>query len=670
MLWGEHSLHFNFSLEALLVLLGLLGLGVPAHILGGQHHLEVLLWVTADTDTKVLDQDAEDIGGDEGGQRGSDVDGLEAQVQAGQQDGDGLLLEPGEHDGQGKVLDLALQRAGQTHGDLHRGEGVVALAHVEDAGDPSVANVAQVEVVQAVLAAADGEDDGGGGKLGHQLGVVGALALEAVAAADDEEAGDVALLDLLDDGGGHGEDGVVAEANRVVHGALDADGVGVAEGLGLRVEALGSLGGRDQGIEVDVLHGVANVGHVLPADGASGEDAGSVGLVGLRDAVGGHEDRAGEVRELDGLAHPGATEVTDQVLEGVEVGVGVAGQHLTVGVDVDAQGLRLLEEALQDDEVVARHEDALTGGGHVGHLGDGGHTEGLVGVAQQGHGGDVDLAGLEAHAQALAQVEALVARHQVQGAVDELVDLLVLLVVHQAVVGVGGDALEAVDQHLGDTRGGLSVGVDEAAQDTDVLALVDEGLDVAGRLALIHGGHRDGGLLDGSLARGLAGLLVSHAGLGAGTAHVLENHDEALGVEVDVGQGGEHGVQSQAVQLVHLGRVHQSQLVEVEAKDLAAVDREVLQGGDLGGLAADADLGAATALEGLLALEAEHVALAHAGRQRLGALRRARVRLDQVLRVEVSREVVLVVALGAAHRADVEAGLAQTALHKERHAAA
>eukprot|EP01084_Bolivina_argentea_P262776 444515_1 len=668
MLWGEHSLHFNFSLEALLVLLGLLGLGVPAHILGGQHHLEVLLWVTADTDTKVLDQDAEDIGGDEGGQRGSDVDGLEAQVQAGQQDGDGLLLEPGEHDGQGKVLDLALQRAGQTHGDLHRGEGVVALAHVEDAGDPSVANVAQVEVVQAVLAAADGEDDGGGGKLGHQLGVVGALALEAVAAADDEEAGDVALGDLLDDRRRDGQDRLVAEADVVARGALLANGVGVGELGVVDAVALGGLRGREQLREVDVGDRVADVRDALPADGAGRVQAAAVRLVRLREAVGRHQHGSGEVRELNRLAHPRAAEVGDKGAVLLEVGVRVGGEHLAVRVHVDAEGLRLLEQRLQDDEVVAGDEDALAGLGLHGHHRGGGDAERLVALVQQSHRPDVDLAGLQQALKRLAEVELLLARQQVQRAVHELVDVVVLLVVHQAVVGVCGDTLQAVHEHLGDAGRGLRRRVGEAGEHTDVLAALHERLHVRERVVL--DGHGRVGLLLRRHVLGLAQRLVLAARLVRHHLQLAGDRHEARLVEVDVGQRREQRVQRVAVRLGVLLGAHQAELVHVEAEHLRLLHRQVLQGRDTRRLAAHADLVAALALEGLLALEAEHVALAHAGRQRLGALRRARVRLDQVLRVEVSREVVLVVALGAAHRADVEAGLAQTALHKERHAAA
>ena len=51
-----------------------------------------------------------------------------------------------------------------------------------------------------------------------------------------------------------------------------------------------------------------------PGHQAGGEDAALVGLVRLLDAVGGHQDRAGEGVELLALVLPGAAVVADQVL--------------------------------------------------------------------------------------------------------------------------------------------------------------------------------------------------------------------------------------------------------------------------------------------------------------------------------------------------------------------
>ena len=83
--------------------------------------------------------------------------------------------------------------------------------------------------------------------------------------------------------------------------------------------------------------------HPRPADQAGGEDAGVVALLGLLDAVGGHEDRAGECVELFSLVLPRASVVADQVLVSLQARVGEARKHFAVGINVDALALCLLE---------------------------------------------------------------------------------------------------------------------------------------------------------------------------------------------------------------------------------------------------------------------------------------------------------------------------------------
>ena len=102
----------------------------------------------------------------------------------------------------------------------------------------------------------------------------------------------------------------MAETDGVGLGALLTDGVWVGEGLLFGSEALALQSGVDDGLQVQAGHVVAKVGDAFPTNGASGEDGVAVGLVRLSKAVGGHEDRAGEVRELNGLTHPGTTKVT------------------------------------------------------------------------------------------------------------------------------------------------------------------------------------------------------------------------------------------------------------------------------------------------------------------------------------------------------------------------
>ena len=96
-----------------------------------------------------------------------------------------------------QVVDAHLEGVGQGQRHLDGRVGVVALAHVEQPGD--AVDGAQVLVVEAVLAAGQGQDDRVGGGLLHEPGVVVAARLGAVAAAHQEEVADLAGLDQLDD---------------------------------------------------------------------------------------------------------------------------------------------------------------------------------------------------------------------------------------------------------------------------------------------------------------------------------------------------------------------------------------------------------------------------------------------------------------------------------------
>ena len=124
------------------------------------------------------------------GQARPQADILDAQVKQRQQDGHGLLFVPGADDGQGQVVDPHPEGVGQGHGDLHRGVGIVALAHVQEPGD--AADIAHFLVKEAELAAGQGQDHAILGHLLHELGVVVAGGLGPVAAAHQEEVADAA----------------------------------------------------------------------------------------------------------------------------------------------------------------------------------------------------------------------------------------------------------------------------------------------------------------------------------------------------------------------------------------------------------------------------------------------------------------------------------------------
>jgi len=120
-----------------------------------------------------------------------------------------------------------------------------------------------------------------------------------------------------------------------------------------------------------------------------------------------------------------------------------------VRVDVDAGALGLFQQRLQVQEVVAgdQYPRSLP---HAGEdAGRGGIAEMLgVGLLKQLHGPIVDHSGLEDHVPMVLGGEVHVGQGLEQRLVHEGVDLLVPLAQDAGMVGVGGDALQPIDEHL------------------------------------------------------------------------------------------------------------------------------------------------------------------------------------------------------------------------------
>eukprot|EP00047_Mylnosiga_fluctuans_P010859 m.18297 g.18297 ORF g.18297 m.18297 type:complete len:532 (+) comp3326_c0_seq1:416-2011(+) len=491
-----------------------------------------------------------------------------------------------------RTVNIGLEGVGQRGGDEDRAVRVVALAHVQHARERRVRDHAELSLVEAVLAAAEGEDDRVGGRAQREVAVVVALALVAVAASDHKEVLDVALLDGLDDLTGQRENGVVAEADgdRLL-GALDAL-------LGKALHALGLLDDCREvlGIAVDVRH-------LGPADSVGGVDAVRIRLARLDQAVGGHDDGAGELGELKLLELPRATVVADKVLVLLQAGVAVGGEHLAVGVHVHAGALGLLQQLLEIVHVVAGNEDALPG--HGGDLdGRGDWVSELRRVALVEHLEDVEVgrADIHGHADELAGVGC---RHPGKQLLHLRVHRCVLLAQQARVRSVSSNALQAVDNHL--LQGGHLLAILRLVRKHAArLGLLQQPARVRAvhvpvrrrRLELLR---RLAGLL-ASILVGLAG--VSHESCGLGQQLRLE----ILLVEVDIGQGRKQRVQDEPIGLRVLGGAHQARIVQQRREALEVVDQQILQGGDLRCLAAHADGRAALAALRLLALLAEHVA--------------------------------------------------------------
>ncbi|KAF5060555.1 hypothetical protein DSECCO2_324580 [anaerobic digester metagenome] len=278
----------------------------------------------------------------------------------------------------------------------------------------------------------------------------------------------------------------------------------------------------------------------------------------------------------------------------VEVGVllqfrvAVAGQHLAVGVDIDALAGGLFQEHGQILQVMAGDEDGLALLGAQGHFrGDRVAVGAGVAAVQEFHGLEVDLAAL--HAQADEFFQAQLVQALGQGALHEFVHALVLAAQDSGVVGVGGDALEAVDEDL--LQGAKVLVGFQGFGDIVLFALGDKSFEGRGRG---EGGGR-GGDIDAGL--GLEGLAAGHG--------VPDQDFEAGRVEIDVGQGREDAFVDEAVQ-VGVGHALGAGLHGHFGQPLQGVDEKILESGHFGLLAAHADFGAAGSFGSLFTLVAKH----------------------------------------------------------------
>ena len=188
--------------------------------------------------------------------------------------------------------------------------------------------------------------------------------------------------------------------------------------------------------------------------GPGGEEARDIGIRGPGDqyAVGGADDRPAEALELLALFLPGAAIVPREMLELLEDGVHVSGQHFAVGVDIDALALGLHQEVVQVQQVVAADQNARPGLNPLAHFGDFGLAKQVnVAVVEQLHGLQVHAPTFEDEFEQGFDIEVHVGHRGEERLLDERFDLGVRLAQSPGVVLVGGHALKAAEQNLLET---------------------------------------------------------------------------------------------------------------------------------------------------------------------------------------------------------------------------
>ena len=227
--------------------------------------------------------------------------------------------------------------------------GIVALADVQQPGQ--TANGAQIQVIEAVLSACQGQHHGVLGGLLDELGVVVSAGTAAVAAAYQEEVPDLTGLHRIDHSTGNAHHGVSAEAGHNGLAAIDTGESGVL----IKAAQFQSL--FDERGEILAA---TNMLHVGIAYNLSSEYTVCIAFLGSHQTVGGKEDGSRQNSKFLLLILPCGAEVALQMGELFQFGIGMGRQHFAVGVDVDAFSLGLLQQQLEVVEVVAGDDDKGT----------------------------------------------------------------------------------------------------------------------------------------------------------------------------------------------------------------------------------------------------------------------------------------------------------------------
>ena len=203
---------------------------------------------------------------------------------------------------------------------------------------------------------------------------------------------------------------------------------------------------------------------LLPADmghfriGYQGGRVYTIRVAGLwrHQAVGGEENRRGQICKFFLLILPCGAEITLQVSVFLKLGITVCRQHLPMGVDVDAFALGLLQEQLQIVEIVAGNDDEGAFFYGQGHGRGCRSTIGFgVGLVKKGHAFQVFLTHF--HDDGKQLIHAPVLAHGEKRFGEEPIYLVVHVAQHHGVVGVGShtadaeenEGLEAADILLG-----------------------------------------------------------------------------------------------------------------------------------------------------------------------------------------------------------------------------
>ena len=331
--------------------------------------------------------------------------------------------------GQGQFIDAELGRFRKSFDGFHHHGQIAAHPQIENPG--YAVDFAVVDVVKAVFGASPGKDDSVVGNAADQVGIGAAVGFITVTAAHHINMVQIAF------GQGRGE--LVADGADGFPPETGGDG-GAAVDAGKRDLFRGAAlfnGGDDGGGEI-----LFQMGYAGDTGVAGGKDAVGIGGQGQIHTARGENDGGGNMVEFLLLVLPSRAVMPFELGIFTEFGIGVGGEHLSVGIDVDAGFLGLLQNLGQNFKMMAADDNERTGVDDSGHA----HRRGTaVGVDPRFvglfHGAEADAAHF--FQQGIVIFFKMVGSQSDKGFVEKTGGFLVFTAQRPAFMGVESNAADA-----------------------------------------------------------------------------------------------------------------------------------------------------------------------------------------------------------------------------------
>ena len=308
-----------------------------------------------------------------------------------------------------------------------------------------------------------------------------------------------------------------------------------------------------------------------------GEHPVLVAVSGRHQAVGGIEDRRGEIGKFFLLILPCSTKIALEVRVLFELRIPVGRQHLAVGIDVNPLVLRLLQKLLQIIEVVAGNDDKRAFLYFERDRRGNGRSIGLrVSPVQQLHAAKIDLSHLQHDGQ--KQIHTPVLADGKECLAEEAVDSVVRVAEDRCVIGVGSHPADAEE--------------DQGFQAADIFIRIPEQFHI---IVIVSAAGRRAGRAVGNEA-----LLFR--------VHLIDQSLNGGFVEVHVGDGREQSFDEQLVGVFRRLRIAVSRTGKANQR----ADQLILQSGNIRLLAAySGSSGTSFTTCRLFALKTKHLSVHH-----------------------------------------------------------